>query len=49
MRTYKYRLYPDKEQARMLDRYFEYVHFVYNHFLTERKKQSSAKSESHIF
>ena len=39
LKTYKYRLYPSKEQEEILARYFGTVRFVYNHFLAERKRQ----------
>lgn len=38
-RTYKLRIYPNKEQQNILARYFGSVRFVYNHFLAERKQQ----------
>lgn len=38
-KTYKFRLYPNKEQEKMLANYFGSVRFVYNHFLAKRKKQ----------
>ena len=38
-RTYKFRIYPNKEQQAILARYFGSVRFVYNHFLAERKQQ----------
>ena len=38
-RTYKFRIYPSKEQQNILARYFGSVRFVYNHFLSERKQQ----------
>lgn len=38
-RTYKFRIYPSKEQQAILARYFGSVRFVYNHFLAERKQQ----------
>ena len=38
-RTYKFRIYPNKEQQAVLARYFGSVRFVYNHFLAERKQQ----------
>ena len=37
LKTYKYRLLPNKEQEEILARYFGTVRFVYNHFLAERK------------
>lgn len=39
-KTYKYRMYPNKEQEQVLARYFGSDRFVYNHFLTERKKKT---------
>lgn len=39
LKTYKYRLYPNKEQEEILARYFGIVRFVYNYFLAERKQQ----------
>lgn len=44
-RTYKYRLYPNKEQAQVLARYFGTVRFIYNHFLYERKSQYEASGK----
>lgn len=38
LKTYKYRMYPNKEQEQMLARYFGAVRFVY-----------AGKSESHKF
>ena len=38
-KTYKYRLYPNRNQVEMFDRYFGCARFVYNRFLFERKKQ----------
>ena len=38
-RTYKFRIYPNKEQQDILARYFGSVRFVYNYFLAERKRQ----------
>lgn len=38
LKTYKYRLLPNKKQEEILARYFGAVRFVYNHFLAERKK-----------
>ena len=39
VKTYKYRLYPTKEQQYRLAVYFGNVRFTYNYFLDERKKQ----------
>ncbi|WIL17695.1 IS200/IS605 family element RNA-guided endonuclease TnpB [Prevotella bivia] len=38
-RTYKFRLYPNKEQAELLARHFGCSRFVYNYFLNQRKEQ----------
>ena len=38
-KSYRFRIYPNKEQQAVLARYFGSVRFVYNHFLAERKKQ----------
>lgn len=45
-RTYKYRLYPNKEQEQILAKHFGSVRFVYNYFLAERKQQYDEKSKS---
>lgn len=45
-KTYKFRLYPNKEQERMLANYFGSVRFVYNHFLAERKEQYEKTKKS---
>ena len=49
LKTYKYRLLPNKEQEEILARYFGTVRFVYNHFLAERKKQyyKTGKSDNY--
>ena len=44
LKTYKYRMYPNKEQQQMLAKYFGSVRFVYNHFLAERKQQYEKKA-----
>lgn len=48
-RTYKFRLYPNKEQADMLARHFGCSRFVYNYFLNQRKEQYrlTGKSDSY--
>ena len=38
-KTFKYRIYPNKEQQDKLAVYFGNVRFVYNYFLSERKNQ----------
>ena len=38
-KTYKFRLEPNAEQRVLLSKHFGSVRFVYNHFLSERKRQ----------
>lgn len=38
-RTYKFRLYPNKEQSELLSRHFGCARFVYNYFLNQCKEQ----------
>lgn len=38
-KTYKFRLEPNAEQKVLLSKHFGSVRFVYNHFLSERKRQ----------
>ena len=45
-KSYRFRIYPNKEQQAVLARYFGSVRFVYNHFLAERKKQYEETSRS---
>ena len=45
-KTYKYRLYPNKEQEQILAKYFGSVRFIYNHFLAERKQQYDINGKS---
>lgn len=45
-KTYKFRLYPNKEQEKTLANYFGSVRFVYNHFLAERKEQYEKTKKS---
>jgi len=44
--TYKFRLYPNKEQQHRLSAHFGCVRFVYNHFLEERKTAYEQNGES---
>lgn len=46
LKTYKYRMYPNKKQQQMLAKYFGSVRFVYNHFLAERKQQYEKNGKS---
>ena len=38
-RTYKFKLYPNKEQTELLAKHFGCTRFVYNYFLNQRKEQ----------
>jgi len=38
-KSYKYRIYPTKEQEPLLSKHFGYCRFVFNHFLNERKEK----------
>lgn len=48
-RTYKFRLYPNKEQETFLAQHFGCVRWIYNHFLNERREQyqQTGKSDSY--
>lgn len=49
-KTYKFRLYPNKEQEQTLANYFGCVRFVYNHFFAKRKEQyEQAKKSSNYY
>lgn len=48
-RTYKFRLYPNREQAELLARHFGCARFVYNHFLNQRKEQYRLTGKSDNF
>lgn len=45
-KTYKFRIYPNKEQINKLAVYFGNVRFVYNYFLNERKEQYASIGKS---
>ena len=45
-KTYKFRLYPNKEQEKLLANYFGSIRFVYNHFLAKRKEQYEQTKKS---
>jgi len=45
-KSYKYRIYPTKEQEVFLLKHFGSVRFVYNHFLAERKEQYNKTGKS---
>ena len=46
LKTYKYRMYPNKEQEQILAKYFGAVRFVYNHFLAQKKHQNENNGNS---
>lgn len=46
-RSYKFRLYPNREQEILIQKTFGCVRFVYNHFLDERIQQYSQTGKSH--
>ena len=48
-KTYKFRLYPNKKQEKILANYFGSVRFVYNHFLAKRKEQYEKTKKSSNF
>ena len=45
-KTYKFRLYPTKEQEVLLNQHFGHSRWVYNHFLNERKEQYQTDKKS---
>ena len=45
-KTYKFRIYPNKEQEILLSKHFGCSRFVYNHFLNERKEQYQKDKKS---
>jgi len=45
-KTYKFRLYPNKEQEILLSKHFGCSRFIYNHFLNERKEQYQKDKKS---
>ena len=45
-KTYKFCLYPAKEQEVLLNQHFGHSRWVYNHFLNERKEQYQADKKS---
>lgn len=48
-RTYKFRLYPNREQSELLARHFGCARFVYNHFLNQCKEQYRLTGKSDNF
>lgn len=45
-KTFKYRLYPNKQQLRLLNAELEECRWLYNHFLEARKTAWEARQES---
>lgn len=45
-KSYKFRLYPTKEQEVLLNQHFGHSRWVYNHFLNERKEQYQVDKKS---
>ena len=45
-KSFRYRLYPTKEQEVRLNQHFGHSRWVYNHFLNERKEQYQANKKS---
>lgn len=45
-KTFKYRLYPTKQQQRLLDQQFEECRWLYNHLLAERREVWEQRQES---
>lgn len=45
-KTYKFRIYPNKEQEVFLNKHFNCSRFVYNYFLNERKEQYQNNKKS---
>lgn len=45
-KTYKFRIYPTKEQEVLLNQHFGHSRWVYNHFLNERKEQYQTDKKS---
>ena len=45
-KSFRYKLYPTKEQEVLLNQHFGHSRWVYNHFLNERKKQYQADKKS---
>jgi putative transposase len=45
-KTFKYRLYPNKQQQRLLDQHLEECRWLYNHLLAERRDAWEQRQES---
>lgn len=48
-KAYKYRIYPNKEQEELIQKTFDCVRFVYNHFLEDRINAYKENGESRSF
>ena len=45
-KTYKFHIFPTKEQEVLLNQHFGHSRWVYNHFLNERKEQYQSDKKS---
>ncbi|MDD4210601.1 MAG: helix-turn-helix domain-containing protein [Bacteroidales bacterium] len=45
-KTYRFRIFPNKEQEVLLNKHFGCSRFVYNYFLNERKEQYQKDKKS---
>src|SRR5258708_3936187 len=45
LKTFNYRLYPNKQQQRLLDQHLEECRWLYNHLLAERPQLSGVQSQ----
>ena len=48
-KTYRFRIFPDKEQEVLLNKHFGCSRFVYNYFLNERKEQYQKGKKSNNY
>jgi putative transposase len=46
LKTFQYRLYPNKQQRRLLDQQLEECRWLYNHLLAERRDAWEQRQES---
>ena len=46
LKTFMYRLYPNKQQQRLLDQQLEECRWLYNHLLAERRDAWEQRQES---
>lgn len=48
-KAYKYRIYPNKQQEELLNKFFGCTMFIYNKFLFERKEQYRLTGKSNNY